>query len=276
MDIRITELLAERRRLRVREHWTRKALEDYQAQAVRLVREYAYTHSPFYQQFHQGLYDAPLQDLPVLTKDMVMDDFDDLMTDRAIHLQDVRAYMSTQRADRRFLGRYWIHASSGSSGHPGVFLVNRAEWTTMMAAASRLSEWVGTKMTPMHRVKVAIIASTTPFHPSAQPVSTFQRLVVPQIQLAASEKISTIVERLNAWQPELLASYPSMMRILADEQLAGHLKIAPRSVLCSAEALTPETHRRIVKAWGKVLFNGYATAECSLGAECDQHRGMHL
>ena len=63
MDIRIIELLAAHRRLRAREHWTRKALEDYQAQAMRLVREYAYTHSPFYQQFHQGLYDAPLQDL---------------------------------------------------------------------------------------------------------------------------------------------------------------------------------------------------------------------
>lgn len=52
MDIRIMELLAEHRRLRAREHWTRQTLENYQAQAVRLVREYAYTHSPFYQLFH--------------------------------------------------------------------------------------------------------------------------------------------------------------------------------------------------------------------------------
>ena len=106
MDIRIIELLAAHRRLRAREHWTRKVLEDYQAQAVHRVREYAYTHSTFYQQFHQGPYDAPLQDLPVLTKSMLMDHFDALVTDQAVHLQEVRAYMSAQRADRHFLGRY--------------------------------------------------------------------------------------------------------------------------------------------------------------------------
>ncbi len=90
MDIKmIIQLLAERRQLRAREHWTRKLLEDYQAQALRVVREDAYAHSPFYQQFHQGLYDAPLQDLPVLTKGMLMDHFDDLVTDRTLHLQEV-------------------------------------------------------------------------------------------------------------------------------------------------------------------------------------------
>jgi phenylacetate-coenzyme A ligase PaaK-like adenylate-forming protein len=101
-------------------------------------------------------------------------------------------------------------------------------------------------------------------------------LLMPQIHLAASEKVSTIVERLNAWQPELLIGYASMMRILADEQLAGHLHIAPRTVLSSSEVLTPETRRCAVQAWGNVLFNGLSSTEGCIGAECDQHRGMHL
>jgi len=269
------QLLAERRRLRAREHWTRKALEDHQADALRLVREYAYTHSPFYQRFHQGLYDTPLTELPVLTKGMVMDHFDDLVTDRAIHLQDIRAYMSTGRADKRFLGRYWVHVTSGSSGHPGVFLVNRVERTTSMASASRLFEWKGIKISPTHRVKTATIASTAPFHLSAQRASTFWRALMPRIQLAASEKVSTLVERLNVWQPELLTCYPSVIRILADEQLAGRLQIAPRAVLSASEVLTKETRRRAEQAWGDVLLNTYVATECALGAECNEHR-MHL
>ena len=99
---------------------------------------------------------------------------------------------------------------------------------------------------------------------------------MPQIQLAASERVSTIVEHLYAWQPELLIGYASMMRVLADEQLAGHLQIAPCSVLCSSEVLTQETRRRAVQAWGESLFNAYSATECGMGAECDQHRGMHL
>src|SRR6266704_858093 len=100
---------------------------------------------------------------------------------------------------------------------------------------------------------------------------------MPEIRLAASEPKDSIVERLNAWQPEVLIAYASMMRILADEQLAGRLQIRPRAVFTSSEVLTEETRRRIVQAWGERLFNQYAATECGgLAAECDHHRGMHL
>jgi len=61
---------------------------------LRSLREYAYAHSPFYQGFHQGLTDAPLHELPVLTKAMLMEHFDELVTDHAIRLKEVMA-MST-------------------------------------------------------------------------------------------------------------------------------------------------------------------------------------
>ncbi|HEU5381525.1 MAG TPA: hypothetical protein VFV38_39395, partial [Ktedonobacteraceae bacterium] len=55
------------------ESWTRSQLMDYQARALRACRDYAYAHSPFYQRFHSGLMDRPLQELPVLTKAMMME-----------------------------------------------------------------------------------------------------------------------------------------------------------------------------------------------------------
>lgn len=48
-------------------------LELYQAEALTRLREHAYKHSPFYQEFHDGLTERPLQDLPVLTKGTVME-----------------------------------------------------------------------------------------------------------------------------------------------------------------------------------------------------------
>jgi phenylacetate-CoA ligase len=70
--------------LRKHERWTRPQLEAYQGQELHRLREYAYAHSPFYQQFHKGLTDRPLKALPVLTKTMVMEHFDELVTDRAV------------------------------------------------------------------------------------------------------------------------------------------------------------------------------------------------
>src|SRR6266571_3196430 len=278
MDMHIVlSVLAEMRRFRQRDHWTRQQLESYQADALRSMRDYTYAHSPFYQRFHQGLTDAPLQELPVLTKATMMEHFDDLVTDRAIRLEEVKAHMRALTGDERFLGRYWVNATSGSSGHPGIFLFNGVEWITVLTSFARASEWAGIKVDLTHRVKTATVASTSPFHMSTRVNATLHSWWMPEIRLAASEPVETIVARLNAWQPEMLIAYASMMRILADEQLAGRLQIAPRAVFTSSEVLTEETRRRIVQAWGERLFNQYAATECgSLAAECEHHRGMHL
>ena len=278
MDMQIVlSVLEKMRQFRSRDHWTRQQLEAYQADALRSLREYAYAHSPFYQQFHHGLTDAPLHELPVLTKAMLMEHFDELVTDRAIRLEEVKTHMRNLTGDERFLGRYWVNATSGSSGHPGIFLFNRAEWITVMASFARAREWGGVKVNLTRRVKTATVASTTPFHMSTRVNATLHSWWMPEIRLAASEPKDSIVERLNAWQPEVLIAYASMARILADEQLAGHLQITPRAVFTSSEVLTEETRRRIVQAWGERLFNQYAATESgSLAAECDHHRGMHL
>jgi len=278
MDIQIIlSVLAEMRQFRLRDHWTRQQLETHQADALRSLRDYAYAHSPFYQQLHQGLTNAPLQELPVLSKAMMMEHFDELVTDRTIRLEEVKTHMRNLTGDERYLGRYWVNATSGSSGHPGIFLFNRAEWITVLASFARAREWGGIKLDLTHRVKTATIASTTPFHMSTRVNATAHSWWMPEMRLAASEPKDSIVERLNAWQPEVLIAYASMMRILADEQLAGRLQIRPRAVLTSSELLTEETRRRIVQAWGERLFNQYAATESgSLAAECDHHQGMHL
>ena len=278
MDIQIVlSLLAQMRQFHPRDHWTRQQLEAHQADALRSLREYTYTHSPFYQEFHKGLTAAPLHELPILTKAMLMEHFDELVTDRAIRLEDAKAHMQNLSGDERFLGRYWINATSGSSGHPGLFLFNRDEWATAIASFARAREWGGIKVDLARRVKTATVASTSPFHMSARVNATMHSWWMPEIRLAASDPLETIIERLNTWQPEVLIAYASMARILADEQLAGHLQIRPRAVFTSSEVLTEETRRRIVQAWGERLFNQYAATECgSLAAECDHHTGMHL
>src|SRR5712691_6163913 len=93
---------------RQHESWTREQLEGYQARALRACREYAYAHSPFYQRFHRGLMDRPLQELPVLTKAVMMEHFDDLVTDRAARLHDVQQYLDVADATKPYLGRYRV------------------------------------------------------------------------------------------------------------------------------------------------------------------------
>lgn len=271
--------------MRQHERWTRPQLEKYQAKSLRRLRQYAYARSPFYQWFHKGLTDRQLQELPVLTKAMVMENFDELVTDRSVRLEDVQAHMASDREGNRFLNRYWVTATSGSTGHPGTFLFSRDEWVVVVATLGRAHEWAGVPMTPTHRMKMASVASLntgSPWHMGAQVATTFQskwmRAWMPTLSFDAAQPLAEIVQQLNDWQPHMLAGYASMMRILADEQLAGRLHIHPHMIVPGSEVLTDETRRRIEAAWGHQPFNAYGATEGGggLAAETSDHSGLYL
>ncbi len=285
MDIQLLlKLMNALEQMRQHERWTRSQLEVYQAGSLRHLREFAYEHSPFYQRFHKGLTDRPLQELPVLTKAMVMENFDELVTDRIVRLEDVRAHMANDREGKRFLNRYWVTATSGTTGNPGVFLYNHNEWSAITATFGRAHEWAGAPMTPTYRMKMAEVASLpsdNPWHLSAQFAITARGWLMnawmPTLSLGAALPVAEIVQQLNDLQPQLLGSYASMLRILADEQLAGRLHINPHMIISTAEVLTDETRRLIKQAWGHQPFNSYGATEGGiLAAERSDHTGLYL
>src|SRR4051794_37582576 len=67
-----------------------------------------------------------------------------------------------------------------------------------------------------------------------------------------------------------------MAALLAEEQRAGRLRIAPELISTSSELLTPETAERIEEAFGVPPFTLYATTEGLWGADCAEHAGVHL
>ena len=111
----ILEVLALRHRLPQRDRCTRRQLEEHQGRALRPLREHAYAHSPFYGPFHRGLADRSLSELPILTKEMVMEHFDQLVTDPTVRLADVEAHPTTlSGGDERFNGRYKVASTSAA------------------------------------------------------------------------------------------------------------------------------------------------------------------
>lgn len=278
MNIRIMlKLLDTLEQLRRHESWTRQQLETHQAKALQDLRQYAYERSPFYQKFHKGLMDRPLQELPVLTKAMMMEHYDELVTDRTVHLEEIRAYSSEAIAGKRFQNRYWVNATSGSSGHPGFFLFDESEWVSVLASFARSQEWSGVKIDLTHRQKMATVASISPWHMSSQVAATVKSWWRPSLRIAASQPLSKTVEELNAWQPEVLVAYASMTGILAEEQLAQRLHIHPKFVYPASEVLTLQTIKRVREAWGIEPFNQYvATEAASIAAEHQSCRRMHF
>ena len=109
-------VLRARAALRSHDRWTRDELLAHQARALHELRSFAVASSPFYRQLHRGLDDAPLEALPIVTKPMVMERFDEVVTDRAIRLADVEAYLEHATATDTFRGRYRVAATGGTTG----------------------------------------------------------------------------------------------------------------------------------------------------------------
>lgn len=266
-----------RRRLRAHERWHQDQLQAHQQQATTALRELASARSPFYRRFHRGLQDAPLAELPPLSKATLMDNFDDLSTDRALQLADVQAHLEAQRGEELLRGRYWVAATSGSSGRRSIIATDASEWATVIASYARANEWAGVRAGLRHRTRMAVVSSTTAWHQSARVAASVRSPLVASERLDAAAPIGDIVARLNAIAPEVLIGYASMIRVLAEEQLAGRLRISPRAVNSASEVLTGASRQLATQAWGVPPFDVYAATETGgIAAECSHHVGMHL
>ena len=274
----ILKVLALRHRLRQRDRWTRQRLEAHQVRELRLLREYAYARSPFYRSFHEGLGDRPLGELPVLTKETVMERFDELVTDPTVHLVDVETHLAAlSGGDELFDGRYRVASTSGSTGRRGLFLWDPDEWATVLASYNRSFDWAGVGAGLTHRTRMAVVSSTTPWHQSARVGASVHSPWVPTLRIDSGDSLESIVDRLNGFRPKVLVAYASMAHLLAEEQLAGRLSISPGFVFGSSEVFTEQTKRRVEEAWGKKPFEVYAATEpAGIASECERHRGMHL
>jgi putative adenylate-forming enzyme len=274
----ILKVLALRHRLRQRDRWTRSQLEEYQDRALHRLRRHAYARSPFYIRFHKGFADRPLADLPILTKEMVMEHFDELVADPTVRLADVEAHLATlSGGDELFDGRYRVASTSGSTGKRGLFLWDPDEWATILASYNRSFDWAGVGAGLTHRTKMAVVSSITPWHQSARVGASVSSPWVPTLRLDSGDPLESIVERLSGFQPKVLVAYASMAHLLAEEQLARRLRISPGFVFASSEVFTEQARRRVEEAWGRKAFEVYAATEpAGIASECERHRGMHL
>ncbi len=263
MAVSVVSLTDQFARAEERERWDRAEVLMFQQQMLDACRAYAYAHSPFYQRFHAGLMDSPLHALPVLTRALMLEQFDALVTDREIRLADVRAYLAAPTG--RYLDSYQVMATSGSTGQPGIFLYDQQESAVRARTFLRASGWGG--VTPLSRS--AAITSRSPLLLNGQRAMG--------LHLSALEPLETQVAQLNEWQPDSIVGYASAMAALANEQQHGRLHIAPQSVFCAADTLTSDHRRRIEAAWNTRLFNTYGATEGGiLAAECSAHQGLHL
>jgi phenylacetate-coenzyme A ligase PaaK-like adenylate-forming protein len=257
-----------------RERWPREQLARFQQERLQALVAHARAHSPYYRE-RIGGGPVELAGLPELDKTALMDNFDDIVTDRRLRRDELLAHLDGLQHDDLYLGRYRAMATSGSSGRKGLYVYDRPGWVAIGAAFMRFSAWAGTRP-KLPRRRMAYIGGGSPTHMSRRGSAMLSIGLHRMLALAVTMPVPRIVEALNAFGPDCLHVYPSMALLLADEKRAGRLRAAPAVVTTSSELCTAEMAAEIEDAFGVRPLDLYASTEGLWGAACGEGEGHHL
>jgi phenylacetate-CoA ligase len=262
------------RQLAQRERWPRERLQEHQRDQLEALVRHAAALAPYYRdRIPAG--PVELADLPALDKATLMERFDDIVCDRRLRRDALLEHLDGLDHDALYLGEYRAMTTSGSSGRKGLFVYDRAGFLTTAAQFLRCNEMCGVKPR-VPRLKVAFIGGGAPTHMSRRGASLLSVGVHRVLSLSVTMPVPRLVEALNEFQPDYMNAYPSVAALLADEQLAGRLRIGLERMTTSSELRTPEMTERIEAAFGVRPFDVYATTEGLWGCSCEHGEGIHL
>ena len=167
-------------------------------------------------------------------------------------------------------------ATGGTTGRRGVFVFDRREWSACLAGFLRWSDWCGTRPR-LPRLRVASVSATSPLHMTARYGMSIDVGLHRLLRLDARAPLDELCAAIDRFRPDALIGYPSVLALLALEQLEGRLNVAPRTVSTTSEVRTPEMTERIRTAWGAEPFDVYGITEAGIFAvDCEHHAGKHL
>jgi phenylacetate-CoA ligase len=267
-------ILGQARELLGQERWPRERLLDLQRERLGSLLRHAVEGSPYYREaLGPEAAHADLTDLPTLPKRVLMERFDEVVTDRRLRLSDLEAFLAEADAGAAYLGAYRVFSTAGSTGVPGVFVYTHEELARWIAVAFAALARLGVNA----ETRFVAIGAPSALHITRQMFAAMQsgRGDVPRLTVLTP--FAEMVEALNRYQPQALLGYASVVAMLADEQLERRLAIRPRVAICTSEVLTEDAAGRIEEAWGIRPCNAYASTEAPPTATGSlDHVGMHV
>jgi phenylacetate-CoA ligase len=255
--------------------WPADRIQDERLRALRTLLATAAEKSPWHRKRLAGidvagLSDTDVESLPVMTKADLMDNFDDVVTDRRVTRELCERHLRQAAGDSYLLGEYHVVTSGGSSGRRGVFVYGWDAWAICWASMIRFPhrDWASDPaLAGLGRV-AAVVAASKPTHVSAAFRQTFSTSRTPEHIIPVSLPVERIVAALNQLQPTELIGFSSVLPRLAREAQAGRLRIAPRRVMAISEPLLPETRWAIQQAWDVPVGNRYGMSEGLFAGFC--------
>ncbi len=251
----------------------------YKARELRKLVLSASANNEFYKKLYkdidlQKITPESISKLPFVTKDMLMDSFDDWVSDPEVQFSEVVEIASdSRRFGETYLGKYKICSSSGTSKRmfysPETMRDFNVETLKGMVAVF-----------PTLKSLLSIALSGRPICyiiPKAAPYS-FPMCCEYGVRFFDEDKshsidvslpIDDIVDELNRSNPAALGGYILTLLELCDEIDRGKLTIHPKYIFTTGDTYKPEQRKLIERKFKCRSIGIYASTECGIMAYAD-------
>jgi len=244
--------------------------ENRNLQRIKLFElvKYAGQNIPYYKhiiqkyniQFSEDTIFEDIKKFPILTKEIIRNNFDELYKFRD--------------------NTYYRNTTSGSTGEPAIFYQDRycLEW--QIATKILFDEWAGRKIgEPM----VRLWGSMQDILKGGKSFKGYLRQQISGITTLGSTRMTEedmyeYVKRINCIKPQLILAYANCIGELARFIQEHHLTIySPHAIMTGACVLYPETKKRIEDVFHAIVFNRYGSREVGdIACNCEKSDRLHL
>ncbi len=250
--------------------WPRERIEELQAERLQRLIRYAYERVPYYRRVmnERGLRPADIQStadlakLPVLTKDLIRANFDDMRAE---------GYPRSELLPGR---------TGGSTGEPLLFYNTKAAlYDHGYARDLRARGWAGIRLGD-RTVMVRIIRQ-----PERTRERTLRRLshrlgriTEVDTRSVSEQTLPGIVRMLHRVRPRAFTGYPSFIAHVASFiKDSGQSAPPVHSILTRSEQLFEHQRRLIREVFHSEPYSRYGSHEAyEMATECEAHSGLHV
>ena len=256
--------------MRKSESYTEEQLLELQNQRLQALVKYCYDHVPYYRNLFNALSLSPydiktrddLQKLPVLTKQMIRDHYDELIADNISGLKAMDG------------------STGGSTGTPLKFKKDIQTWNMSWASSFRAWEWYD-----YHLGEKMFTLGGNSLVKKAKKISSkdmFDKVIMRNLKRSSGdvsdEAMQGHYEAFMHYKPVAMRGYASSMVIFARYIEKNHLPIKPlKVILTTGEILMSEYRSVLERVFQCKVYDEYGAGDGGVDAhECLLQNGLHL
>ncbi|MEF8809181.1 phenylacetate--CoA ligase family protein, partial [Natronomonas sp.] len=268
---------------------SREELLDLREERFRDLLHHAWDETDFYPDYYRehgisrdDLATIPSEEIPPLTKQQYIDNFDDLTTDDRLTREAIEEFLETHDRGARFENEYEVVHTSGTTGEPTHFVYSKEAWQTALAAGARaikgdwnllelLEEWIT-------GYRVAYVAATQGRFGGVMAVrGATEGFNVDTLLVEVNRPMDDWKADFVDFRPNVLIGYPSAVKLVCDIEREDPLGLDIERIVTGGEPLSAELREYIETTFETEVFNVYGASESIIiGIERSSHDGMYL